>query len=402
MIKQIHDYLFSAYVKGDKIRKIKADISVFVNLLCKMTTVDAFNANKKEVLVVFSHIISQPLFRYTKAELFSDLLLSLQHELRHSTTDTNLQLDLMDLFAIFYRELAIINWQVIHGQQEGIEQMSRIINTMTVDMFRMDESERIPYERAMDNLTAIGMKTAYLFTFEETIHHPRGEAFKRPDNLLFRAYYDETGSYYIDEREQCIPTEDIFSNDKVPTDRRVTMVLVPLFSCEELYGILMGEIHYEYFRNLAPVTVQISVALKSLLLLEQQNKIHLQLEESLAQMSENNQRLAEISKTDQLTGLYNRWGFVESVQAITTNPMNYGKEIMVLYADMDDLKIINDKFGHDEGDFAIKEIASILKGAFRSTDIVARFGGDEFVAFALIGMKDYENVIKQSILLDTN
>lgn len=397
MIKQIHDYLFGAYVKGDKIRKIKDDISVFVNLLCKMTTVDAFNANKKEVLVVFSHIISQPLFRYTKAELFSDLLLSLQHELRHSTTDTNLQLDLMDLFAIFYRELAIINWQVIHGQQEGIEQMSRIINTMTVDMFRMDESERIPYERALDNLSAIGMKTAYLFTFEETIHHPRGEVFKRPDNLLFRAYYDETGSYYIDEREQCIPTEDIFSNDKVPTDRRVTMVLVPLFSCEELYGILMGEIHYEHFRNLAPVTVQISVALKSLLLLEQQNKIHLQLEESLAQMSENNQRLAEISKTDQLTGLYNRWGFVESVQAITANPMNYGKEIMVLYADMDNLKIINDKFGHDEGDFAIKEIAAILKDAFRSTDIVARFGGDEFVAFALIGMKDYENVIKQRI-----
>lgn len=125
-------------------------------------------------------------------------------------------------------------------------------------------------------------------------------------------------------------------------------------------------------------------------------------QEGIEQMSENNQRLAEISKTDQLTGLYNRWGFVESVQAITKKPMNYGKEIMVLYADMDNLKIINDKFGHDEGDFSIKEIASILKDAFRSTNIVARFGGDEFVAFALIGMKDYENVIKQSILLDTN
>ena len=115
-------------------------------------------------------------------------------------------------------------------------------------------------------------------------------------------------------------------------------------------------------------------------------------------MSENNQRLAEISKTDQLTGLYNRWGFLDSVQSITTNPMNYGKQIMVLYADMDNLKLINDKYGHDEGDFAIKEVASILKEAFRSTDVVARFGGDEFVAFALIGISDYENVIKQRIL----
>lgn len=398
MMKQIHEYLFGAYVKGDKIRQIKDDLTSFVSSICRMTSMDSFEIHKKDALITFARLISQPLFRYTKAELFSDLLMSLQHELRHFTEDTTLQLELMDLFAIFYRELAIINWQVIHGQQEGIDQMSRIINTMTVDMFRMDEAGQIPYERALDNLSGIGMRTAYLFTFEETIHHPRGEKFVKPNNLIFRAYYNESGSYSIAESKQIIATEDILSNEKVPTDRRVTMVLVPLFSCEELYGILMGEIHYEYFRNLAPVTVQISVALKSLLLLEQQNKIHSQLQESLAQMSENNQRLAEISKTDQLTGLYNRWGFLDSVQTITSNPMNYGKQILVLYADMDNLKIINDKYGHDDGDFAIKEIACILKEAFRSTDVVARFGGDEFVAFALIGISDYENTIKQRIL----
>ncbi len=397
MMKKINDYLFGAYVKGDKIGQIKNELSTFVSSLCKMTTLEAYEINKRDALVIFARLISQPLFRYTKAELFSDLLMSLQHEIRHATTDINLQLEIMDLFAIFYRELAIINWQVIHGQQEGIEQMSRVINTMTVDMFRMDDAGKIPYERALDNLSAIGMKTAYLFTFEETMNHQRGEIFHRPDNLLFRAYYNETGSYHVSEENQLISSDDIFSNDKMPTDRRVTMVLVPLFSCEELYGILMGEIHYEHFRNLAPVTVQISVALKSLLLLEQQNKIHIQLQESLAQMSENNQRLAEISKTDQLTGLFNRWGFLESVQSITSNPMNYGKRIMVLYADMDNLKLINDKFGHDEGDFAIKEMSNILKEAFRSTDIVARFGGDEFVAFAVIGISDYENIIKQRI-----
>lgn len=398
MMKQINEYLFGAYVKGDKIRQIKDELTAFVTALCTMTDINMFNAHKKAALVNFSRLISQPLFRYTKAELFSDLLMSLQHELKHATEDTSLQLELMDLFAIFYRELAIINWQVIHGQQEGIEQMSRIINTMTVDMFRMDETGKIPYERALDNLSGIGIKTAYMFTFEETIHHPRGDEFKRPDNLLFRAYYNESGSYHVPDDEQLIASEDILCNDKVPVDRRVTMVLVPLFSCEELYGTLMCETHYEHFRNLAPVTVQISIALKSLLLLEQQNKIHLQLQESLAQMSENNQRLAEISKTDQLTGLYNRWGFLDSVQSLTSNPMNYGKQIMVLYADMDNLKMINDKYGHDEGDFAIKEVATILKEAFRSTDVVARFGGDEFVAFAMIGISEYENIIKQRIL----
>lgn len=397
MMRQINDYLFGNYVMGDKIGQIKDDLSLFVNILCKMTNQAAFLTYKREIFVVFSRIISEPLFRYTKAELFSDLLLSLQYEVRNSIEDTDLQLKLMDLFSVFYRELAIINWQVIHGQQEAIDQISRIINSMTTDMFRMDESGRIPYERSLENLSAIGMQTAFLYTFEKSIHHPRGEEFKKPEKILFRAYYNEEGAFHIPEPAQRISTDTIFSHEYIPTNRRVTMVLVPLFSCEELYGVLLGEMHYEHFRNLAPITVQISIALRSLLLLEQQNKIHQQLQESLAQMSENNQKLAEMSKTDQLTGLYNRWGFLENVQSLVTNPMNYGKEIMVLYADMDNLKMINDRYGHDDGDFAIKEIAIILKEAFRNTDVVARFGGDEFVAFAIIGIADYENIMKQRI-----
>ncbi|MBQ9983950.1 MAG: GGDEF domain-containing protein [Lachnospiraceae bacterium] len=397
MMRQINDYLFGTYVMGSKIGQIKDDLAIFVSILCKMTNKAAFITHKKDILVVFSHIISEPLFRYTKAELFSDLLLSLQYEIRNSITDTELQLKLMDLFSVFYRELAIINWQVIHGQQEALDQISRIINSMTTDMFRMDEGGRIPYERSLENLSAIGMQSAFLYTFEKTILHPRGAEFQKPDKLLFRAYYDGESAFNVPEAAQRISTDNIFSHEYVPTDRRVTMVLVPLFSCEELYGVLMGEMHYENFRNLAPVTMQISIALRSLLLLEQQNKIHQQLQESLAQMSENNQKLAAMSKTDQLTGLYNRWGFLENVQSLATNPMNLGKEIMVLYADMDNLKIINDRYGHDEGDFAIKEIASILKEAFRNTDVVARFGGDEFVAFAIIGITDYENIMKQRI-----
>ncbi len=397
MMRQINDYLFGSYVMGDKIGQIKDDLAMFVSILCRMTNKAAYLTYKNDILVVFSRIISEPLFRYTKAELFSDLLLSLQYEIRNSSVDIELRLNLMDLFSVFYRELAIINWQVIHGQQEAIDQISRIITSMTTDMFRMDETGRIPYERSLENLSAIGMQTAYLYTFENTIRHPRGEEFKKPEKILFRAYYNEEGAFPIPEPAQRISTDTLFSHEYIPANRRVTMVLVPLFSCEELYGVLLGEMHYEHFRNLAPITVQISIALRSLLLLEQQNKIHQQLQESLKLMSANNQKLAEMSKTDQLTGLFNRWGFMENVQSLVTNPMNYGKELMVLYADMDNLKMINDRFGHDDGDFAIKEIASILKEAFRNTDVVARFGGDEFVAFAIIGMTDYEDIMKQRI-----
>ena len=70
---------------------------------------------------------------------------------------------------------------------------------------------------------------------------------------------------------------------------------------------------------------------------------------------------------------------------------------MVIFGDMDNLKIINDTFGHDEGDRAIIETANILKKVFRSNDIVARIGGDEF-AIVSPGLDSYSfKKIKEKI-----
>jgi diguanylate cyclase (GGDEF)-like protein len=55
----------------------------------------------------------------------------------------------------------------------------------------------------------------------------------------------------------------------------------------------------------------------------------------------------------------------------------------MLYADLDNLKMINDTFGHQEGDKALSDIAAILKSTFRDSDIVARIGGDEFAVLPI-------------------
>lgn len=397
LLKRIQDYLFGEYAEGNTLRQIKDDLAVFMKILCDMITENQLEAYEKDINIIFSQIISRPIFRYTTAELFFDVLMALQYDLRESLPDAGRQLKLMELFSGFYRELAIINWQVIQGQQEGMEQMTRLINNMTVDMFRPNGRGQIPYERALDDLSAIGMKSAWLFTYEKPIYHPKNLSFKRPDHMLLRAYLNENRAFGVPDEQQMISSGAILNHPLMPQNRRKTMVLSPLFSCEELYGVLVSEMHYTHFRNLEPVTVQISIALRSLLLLEEQNKIHKQLQKNLAQMSENNVVLSEISKTDQLTGLYNRWGFMENVHSVLSNPRNSGKELLVLYADMDNLKMINDNYGHDDGDFALTEIAAILKEAFRSTDIIARFGGDEFVALALFGIPDFENIMKRRI-----
>jgi diguanylate cyclase (GGDEF)-like protein len=95
--------------------------------------------------------------------------------------------------------------------------------------------------------------------------------------------------------------------------------------------------------------------------------------------------LQSLSLVDELTGLYNRRGFLAvSEQSLAEIRLNE-KIPAIVYADLDGLKEINDSLGHHEGDRALAKAAEILKDSFRSSDIVARIGGDEFVVLAAIG-----------------
>ncbi len=83
-----------------------------------------------------------------------------------------------------------------------------------------------------------------------------------------------------------------------------------------------------------------------------------------------------------LTKLYNRFGFARFTTDSFERCIKDGKQFMILFADMDGLKRINDKFGHESGDIAIKTLADSLKDACTDREVVARFGGDEYVVYA--------------------
>ena len=122
-------------------------------------------------------------------------------------------------------------------------------------------------------------------------------------------------------------------------------------------------------------------------------------------MEENNKVLDAMSHTDALTGIYNRRGYEDKVRALLADPANYGKRALTLYGDMDCLKVVNDEFGHDEGDFSLKTIADTLRDSFQSTAVVARMGGDEFAAFAFVPSEHYSEKVKKrirSILMEKN
>ncbi|MBN2494143.1 MAG: GGDEF domain-containing protein [Deltaproteobacteria bacterium] len=92
------------------------------------------------------------------------------------------------------------------------------------------------------------------------------------------------------------------------------------------------------------------------------------------------QRLRELSMRDELTGLLNRRGFGYAARQRLHAAQRRGERVLLLYADVDGLKRINDELGHAAGDAALKEAAGVFEETFRASDVVGRLGGDEFAA----------------------
>lgn len=90
-------------------------------------------------------------------------------------------------------------------------------------------------------------------------------------------------------------------------------------------------------------------------------------------------QLKEASTTDGLTGLYNHRAFLDRLEQEFHRARRYGSNLSILLIDLDDFKKVNDSLGHLAGDEVLKQIGKILKENVRSSDFVARYGGDEFV-----------------------
>lgn len=87
----------------------------------------------------------------------------------------------------------------------------------------------------------------------------------------------------------------------------------------------------------------------------------------------------ELARTDDLTGMINRRSFFEASQQEINRARRNKHPFTVAYMDVDDFKLINDRYGHSIGDMVLKNVAQTIKSNIREIDVLARLGGDEFV-----------------------
>tara|TARA_R110002050_G_scaffold779_7_gene5485 strand:- start:614 stop:1540 length:927 start_codon:yes stop_codon:yes gene_type:complete len=106
---------------------------------------------------------------------------------------------------------------------------------------------------------------------------------------------------------------------------------------------------------------------------------HTKLHETSQRLKKSNEELKELSSKDPLTQLYNRRYFTESAITMQSLSIRNNHHISIIILDVDNFKNINDTYGHSVGDKVIVSLSRILENNCRKSDIVARFGGEEFV-----------------------
>jgi len=122
----------------------------------------------------------------------------------------------------------------------------------------------------------------------------------------------------------------------------------------------------------AEMTPSVSAAVQNLLS---------QLEDLRGQVGRLKARLTEVedlADRDALTPLLNRRALLRELGRVRTFAQRYGSPASLVYFDLDDLKSVNDRFGHAAGDAALKAVAQRLSANVRESDVVGRMGGDEF------------------------
>ena len=224
-----------------------------------------------------------------------------------------------------------------------------------------------------------GFSRLVVFALEEPVPVMREDNFTMPEKarLLLSVNTENGKAEYCEENDYIDIRKSLFIKERME-DNPGCFIFQPVMLGTMQYGYLfckaertdfgMNSILLKVITSVIVQAYEFTKTMKQKLLLETMNK----------ELKERNIDLNISSKTDELTKLLNRRGFMEYGQKLIFFSEEIDTDGIVFFADLDGLKGINDKYGHDYGDKAIKGIAEVLRTTFRKMDVIGRLSGDEF------------------------
>lgn len=330
----------------------------------------------QHVLQLTDQFLKFTTFRYADVNNLTTVLDDLCLYLVHSVETERQKYEIQELFSLMYRKIIHAMNSLFGTVQAEKEEESYMFKLFVNDLTQFEKGNDQSYANILSGLDFTGIQNAALYLFREPILHLNGESFVCPDTVRLKTVLKNGSVRSIPLPHQEMRVQDIFRYPGIPRDQ-FSMVLLPLFSNEFLYGLVLCDLTENLFSNGEFLLNQMSSAAKMIQLLRANESIQIQLEESLGTLRRNNIELDTLSRYDPLTGILNRRGFFDAAEKLLA--ARSGDEgFLAIYADLNNLKIINDRYGHEEGDFSIRLTGQLLRDSIGKNGICGRIGGDEF------------------------
>ncbi len=234
------------------------------------------------------------------------------------------------------------------------------------------------FHTVVTNLDVVHIRMLAMCIYDQPVNLSPHDDFEMPDTARLLMMIDEDRqieeNYYSRGGIEFSPKKEILPGGMEDLAQGNYYIL-PIFLENMNYGYLICKLpsnKYSFY----------SIFLKVLVNAFVHSYVYTKKEEEHANLAEKNQTLNFQSKTDELTKLFNRRGFYEYGQLLLDAAIAAGKKGSIFFCDLDGLKTINDTWGHEIGDLAIKTEAKVLRAAFRDSDMVGRLSGDEFGVIA--------------------
>jgi diguanylate cyclase (GGDEF)-like protein len=341
-----------------------------------------------DFLVLFENLINQfVITRETKHD-WHNILLIMQVAIRKHLP----QISAFHLEMIFYSAHIIVSEAV--KRREGFKRIQLSRKLLQLRYFTQQMNSTYSVSELLKIITGhlpeLGIPGCYLILYQTQVRQPKGETRVLPKISKLVMAYDQTGWFISEDNAKLFPTRDIYPSGVIPADKRFTLIAQPLYNRTQHFGFLLSELGVREEMVYITVQEQICTALHTALLFDERKQSEEKLKIALADLEKSNRKLQSLSLEDELTGLYNRRGFLLLAEQHYRFCRRDGRKFVVFFGDIDGLKMINDLYGHREGDHAIWQTARIFKNTFRESDIIGRYGGDEFV---VIGLNDSAETI---------